>query len=71
MHLTHLYLGTPYYRKDDVSNLHWGARRTAVSMPELALLMGHLGSLGYAVVNIELNPFCRACAEFVMLRVSS
>jgi hypothetical protein len=65
-----MYFGTSYHLKDDVSNLHWAARRTAVSMPELALLMGHLGNLGYAVVNVELNPLCPHCAEFLMLKIS-
>eukprot|EP00047_Mylnosiga_fluctuans_P010384 m.16007 g.16007 ORF g.16007 m.16007 type:complete len:344 (-) comp3089_c0_seq1:183-1214(-) len=68
VHIAALYWGTSFFGADDTSNLHWGAR-DVVTPAELALLLGHLGDLGYGVVNAERNGGCKHCIELVLMRV--
>lgn len=68
VHLQYMYFGTSYFGKNDLSNLMWPMAEQ-MSPPELMLFFSHLGELGYAVVNMEKNPGCAHCAEYVLLRV--
>lgn len=68
VHLADLYYGTPFFMKNDLSNLMWPAA-PHVTLPELALFFVHLADLGYAIANQEKNPAAAHCSEFVLVKV--
>lgn len=41
-----------------------------VTVSELALFLGHLANLGFAIVNHEPNLLCEHCAELTLLKLS-
>lgn len=69
LHYDGVYYGTKVFKNPDAQGTLFWPLHGEVSVAEMALFMGHLGQLGYAVVSRDDNRLCPHCSEFTLLRV--